>query len=132
MSLIAHLAVALVALIHFGVGFMEMFFWVKPFVFERLRPKVVVTALEAEKVAPIVANVGLYNWFLALGLVWTLLPTSWNLLPSDGVFPVQAFFLGCIMVAGIYGALTVSVKTLVIQTATATAALLFVWLAKGP
>jgi putative membrane protein len=131
MKLVANLAVGLVALIHVFVGIIEMFFWVKPFVHERLRPKVVVNEDEARRVAPIVANVGLYNWFLASGLIWTLLPSNLKLLPEESVFPVQVFFLGCVMVAGVYGALTVSVKTLVIQTAFATAALLSAWLAKG-
>jgi putative membrane protein len=131
MGLVAFLAVGLVALIHIAIGFIEMFFWTKPAIHRRLRPKVDVTEEEARKVAPIVANAGLYNWFLALGLIWTLLPTNMSWLPEEGVFPVQVFFLGCVMVAGIYGALTISQKTLVIQTAFAAAALLFAWLGKG-
>lgn len=126
----ALLAVGIVALIHVFIGILEMFLWTNPKVHSRLRPKVDVTQSEAQKVAPIVANVGLYNWFLAAGLIWTLLPASVSLLPEAAIFPVQAFFLIFIMIAGVYGALTISPRILIIQTAPAAAALLFAWL--GP
>ncbi len=131
MGLVANLAVGLVALIHIVIGFVEMFLWTKPAIHGRLRPKVDVTEIEACKVAPIVANAGLYNWFLAMGLIWTVLPSSMSFLPEAGVFPVRGFFLGCVMIAGVYGAFTISQTTLVIQTAFAAVALLIAWLGKG-
>jgi putative membrane protein len=132
MGLIAKIAVGLVALIHIVIGLVEMFFWTRPEIYERLRPKVHVTKEEAIKVAPIVANVGLYNWFLALGLLWSLLPSSMSRLPESAVLPVRVFFLGCVMIAGVYGALTVSHNTLIIQTAFAAVALVLVWLSRSP
>jgi len=131
MELLTKLGVGLVAFIHLFTGVVEMFLWINPKVHERLRPKVVVNADEARKVAPIVANVGLYNWFLAMGLIWSLLPSSLGLLPTDSVFPVQVFFLGCVMVAGIYGGFTVSKNTLIIQTTPAAIALLLAWFGTG-
>src|SRR3954454_6612137 len=107
MGMVAMLAVGLVALIHIVIGFVEMFLWTKPAIHGRLRPKVDVTQDEARRVAPIVANAGLYNWFLALGLTWTLLPSQVSFLPEDAVFPVQVFVLGCVAIAGVYGALTI-------------------------
>lgn len=129
LAVVAGAVVGLVAVVHVVIGVFEMFLWTKPWVYKRLRPKVVVTQEEAEKVAPIVANAGLYNWFLAFGLLWTLLPVKRSLLLEEAVFPVRVFFLGCIMIAGVYGFITISRKTLVIQTAIAAVALVLAWLA---
>jgi putative membrane protein len=110
-----------VAFVHVLISIVEMFFWNKPFVHERLGFK----DYEARKVAPIVANAGLYNGFLAAGLIWGQL--------ADGdSTPVKVFFLACVIVAGIFGAVTLSWKTVVLQTFPAAAALLFVWVYKMP
>jgi putative membrane protein len=72
-----------------------------------------------------VANAGLYNGFIAAGLVWSLLSSTH---PQD----VRFFFLTCVMVAGIFGAATLKTpKTLGLQTLPALVALLLVWTAGG-
>ena len=110
MSLAANGLVALVALLHLGFLVLEMFLWDKPFGRRTFR-------LSPEKAAAtkaLAANQGLYNGFLAAGLAWGLV---------TGNAPVQIFFLGCVIVAGIFGAFTVSRKIFWIQAAPAAAAL---------
>ena len=70
------------------------------------------------------ANQGLYNGFLAAGLVWGLLHSA----PAFG-FQIKAFFLLCVIVAGVYGAATVSRRILYVQAAPAAIALVLLWLA---
>ena len=70
------------------------------------------------------ANQGLYNGFLAAGLVWGLLH------PNPGFrFQIKIFFLLCVIVAGVYGAATVSRRILYVQAAPAVLALILLWLA---
>lgn len=97
--------VAIVTLIHTLLCIIEMLFWRNPKIHQRLGFK----QDEADKVAPIVANAGLYNGFIAAGLVWGLLST-------DHAFVVLCFFLSCVCIAGIFGAFTLRTTTLVIQT----------------
>ena len=102
MSLIAIVLTALVALLHVGFLVLEMFFWTKPLgrkVF-RLDPKV------AQDSAKLAMNQGLYNGFLAAGLVW-------GLLISDRA--ICLFFLGCVVIAGLFGAATVKRSILYVQ-----------------
>jgi putative membrane protein len=113
--------VLFVALVHVAISIVEMHFWNKSFVHERLG----FNAEEARKVAPIVANQGLYNGFLTAGLIWGLLASG------DGA-PIKVFFLACVLVAGIFGAVTVSWSTLLLQALPATAALLSVWMYSIP
>ena len=77
---------------------------------------------EADKVAPIVANAGLYNAFLAAGLMWSLF---------TGDMPSLFFFLSCVAVAGVYGAVTLKKTTLILQTLPALIGLLVVWSARA-
>jgi putative membrane protein len=96
----------LVALLHLYFLALEMFFWTKP-----LGRKVFRTTPEfAEQSAALAANQGLYNGFLAAGLVW-------GVLHGDPFFgrQVQMFFLACVVAAGIMGALTVSKRILYVQ-----------------
>ncbi|GGP17814.1 DUF1304 domain-containing protein [Silvimonas iriomotensis] len=112
MTLIASLLVALVALLHVYFLALEMFFWTKPLgrkVF-RLTPEFA----EASKV--LAANQGLYNGFLAAGLIWGLT------LGAAGL-GVKVFFLLCVIVAGVYGAITVGKKILYVQALPAVLAL---------
>ena len=113
----ANVSVALVALIQAMIAIVEMFFWNKPRVHARLE----FTDTEAKKVAPIVANAGLYNSFLAAGLIWGL--------AMDGT-SIKLFFLVCIIVAGIFGAITLKWTTLLLQTTPGTIALLMVYMSK--
>lgn len=109
---LAQTLVAIVALLHLAFLVLEMFLWTSPIgrkVFGMSREKAEITRVLA-------ANQGLYNGFLAAGLVWGLL------LGTMGV-PVMIFFLSCVIVAGLYGAATVSRKILWVQAAPAIAAL---------
>ena len=113
MATIANLLVALVALLHVGFLVLEMFLWNTPFgrrTFGTSRE----FAAASKRLA---ANQGLYNGFLAAGLAWALLlgPAGWQL---------KIFFLSCVIVAGAYGALTVSRKILLVQALPAALALL--------
>lgn len=110
--------VGLVILIQIVISVSELFFWKKRY--QGLEPRVVLTKDEADKVTPIIMNAGLYNSFLAAGLIWGLATTTEPL-------EIQTFFLVCVFVAGIFGALTLTRKTLVIQTVPSLAALIAIW-----
>lgn len=104
MTTAAAVALALVALLHLYFLVLEMFFWTRP-----LGRKVFgLTAEFAEASKALAANQGLYNGFLAAGLCWAL----W--LGAAGK-QIGLFFLGCVIVAGVFGALTVSRKILFVQ-----------------
>ena len=104
-----------VALIHVYILILEMFLWTTP----RGRKAFGTTADFAEQTRVLAANQGLYNGFLAAGLAWGI----WLGEAGD---PVKMFFLGCVAVAGLYGAVTSSRRILFIQTLPAIAALLAV------
>jgi putative membrane protein len=99
----------------------EMFFWKQPFIHERLD----FTLADAIKVAPIVANAGLYNGFIGSGLIW-------GLASGTSGYPIKIFFFVCVIIAGLFGAITLRPTTLIIQTAPALLALILVWLTKPP
>ncbi len=117
MSLIANILIGVVAALHVYFLVLEMVFWDKPF---GRRAFGLTPAFAAESKA-LAANQGLYNGFLAAGLVWSLL------LGSAGT-AIAVFFLGCVIVAGVFGAATVSPKILWVQAVPAAAALAFVLL----
>ncbi len=104
MSLAANVVVALVALLHLYILVLEMFLWDKPAGLRAFGHTPAAAA--ASKV--LAANQGLYNGFLAAGLIWGLS------LGADGR-GVKVFFLGCVLVAGLYGAATASRKILFVQ-----------------
>jgi putative membrane protein len=113
MRIIALLLVTLVALSHVGFLVLEMFYWTDP-----IGRRVFDTTPEfAAQSAVLAANQGLYNGFLAAGLLWGLL---------SGRRDVKAFFLCCVIVAGVYGGLTAKMSILYVQAAPALAALLAV------
>lgn len=104
--------VAIVALLHFGFLVLEMFLWTSPIgrkVFGLSREKAEITKVLA-------ANQGLYNGFLVAGLLW-------GLVSGAAGAPVLVFFLSCVVVAGIYGAATVSRTIFWVQAAPAIVAL---------
>ncbi|MBN8683024.1 MAG: DUF1304 domain-containing protein [Chitinophagales bacterium] len=118
MQLIAIILTALVALEHLYILWLEMFAW------ETKGKAVFKGALKPELFAPtkvMAANQGLYNGFLAAGLIWSLLITD-TLWASN----VALFFLGCVVVAGVYGALTASRKIFFVQAVPALLAMLAV------
>ena len=104
MSAVANILVALVALLHLWFLVLEMFLWTKPLGLKTFRN----TPEKAQSSATLAANQGLYNGFLAAGLVWGIC------LGAAGG-QVKIFFLGCVIVAGVFGALTASRKILWVQ-----------------
>ncbi len=109
----ASVLVALVAIEHIYILVLEMFLWTKP---PGLRA-FGLTPEFAEQTAVLAANQGLYNGFLAAGLIWSLL------LRESG-FQVRVFFLCCVIVAGVFGAITAKPSILWVQAAPAFVALL--------
>lgn len=104
MLIAAKVFVALVAALHLWFLVLEMFFWTKPLG----RKTFGTTAEEAESSKVLAANQGLYNGFLAAGLLWGL----WLGIEGQAI---QLFFLGCVVVAGLYGAATANIKILFVQ-----------------
>ena len=116
MAIVARVLVALVALIHLYIMVLEMFLWTGP----RGRRAFGTDAEFAQASKTLAANQGLYNGFLAAGLVWGLVASD----PTG--FAARVFFLACVAVAGVYGAATVSRRILLVQTVPALLALGFV------
>jgi putative membrane protein len=117
MSLAANLVIALIALLHAWFLILEMFLWDKP----SGRRAFGTTAEFAAQSKVLAANQGLYNGFLAAGLCWGL----W--LGQSGA-DIKLFFLGCVLIAGLFGGLTASRKILVIQALPALIGLVLVLL----
>jgi len=117
---IANGLVALVAALHGYFLVLEMFLWTKPLGLKTFRN----TPEKAAESAVLAANQGLYNGFLAAGLVWGLFHGN-----PGFAFQIKTFFLLCVIVAGIYGAATVSRRILYVQAAPAVLALILLWLA---
>jgi putative membrane protein len=113
MSTLAAVLTALVALIHGYIVVLEMVLWTTP----RGRAAFGTTAAQAEETKVLAANQGLYNGFLAAGLVWSLVG------PEHLRFGFGVFFLLCVVVAGLYGAATVSRRILLVQSLPAALAL---------
>jgi putative membrane protein len=111
--------IVLVAALHAYFLVLEMFLWRTPFG----RRTFGTTAEAAESSAVLAANQGLYNGFLAAGLLWSLI---WFGVPGGRA--VLTFFLSCVIVAGVYGAATVSRRILLVQAVPAAAALVLLWL----
>ena len=120
MDWIANVLVTLVALLHGYFLVLEMFLWTRPLGLKTFRN----TPEKARDSAVLAANQGLYNGFLAAGLIWGLVH------PEPGVaWQIKVFFLVCVTVAGVYGAATVSKRILYVQAAPAALALILLWLA---
>jgi putative membrane protein len=117
LSTVAAIAVGLVALLHLYFLVLEMFLWDKPAGLKAFGQTL--DAAQASKV--LAANQGLYNGFLAAGLFWGLG------LGAAGS-SVKVFFLGCVIVAGVFGAATASRKILFVQALPAAIALALVLL----
>lgn len=105
---------AIVGLIHVMIAIAELFFWRLPLVHGRIDfPAEAVLVAE-----PIVQNAGLYNGFIAAGLLWSAFTQN---------RPNRVFFLSCVVIAGVVGAVTLRPTTLVLQTVPALIALAVVW-----
>src|ERR1700694_3378091 len=120
MSAIANTLVALVAALHVYFLVLEMFLWTKPLGLRTFHN----SPEKAADSAVLAANQGLYNGFLAAGLVWGLVQSV-----PGFAFQIKMFFLLCVIVAGVYGAATVSRRLLFVQAAPAAIALILLWLA---
>ncbi len=117
--MIAGAFIALIAALHVYILVLEMFLWTTP----RARRAFGTTPEFAEATKVLAANQGLYNGFLAAGLIWALIagPQSAGLAPAT-------FFLCCIAIAGVYGAATAARRILFIQTVPAGLALTAIFL----
>ena len=113
------MAVGAVALLHIYFLVLEMFLWDKPFG----RKTFGLTPEFAAASKSLAANQGLYNGFLAAGLVWGLC------LGTAG-YPIKLFFLACVIVAGVFGAMTASRKILWVQAVPGSVAIALVILAR--
>ena len=120
MRIAATLLVALVALLHLYFLVLEMFLWQQPIGLRTFG----MTAEVAAQSATLAANQGLYNGFLAAGLIWSLLR-------KKDTLHLKVFFLGCIIVAGIFGALTAKMSILFVQALPAALALALVWMTRN-
>jgi putative membrane protein len=109
-SIAANVLVGLVAALHLYFLVLEMFLWTTP----TGRRVFGLTPEFAEESRSLAANQGLYNGFLVAGLVWGLAANETD---------VKVFFLACVVVAGLYGAATVSRRILVVQALPAVVAL---------
>lgn len=118
MSTLANVVTGLVAALHIYFLVLEMFLWDKPTGLRTFRN----TAEKAEITKVLAANQGLYNGFLAAGLIWGLFLGG-----TEGLH-VKIFFLACVIVAGGYGAYSVSRRILYIQAAPAMLALVLLHL----
>ena len=120
MIFIANFLVAVVAALHVYFLILEMFLWTKPLGLKTFRNSIE----KATESAVLAANQGLYNGFLAAGLLWGLLHPN-----AAFAFQIKIFFLLCVIVAGVYGAATVSRRILYVQAVPAALALILLWLA---
>ncbi len=112
MKMIADIAVGVVALLHVYFLVLEMFLWDKPFGLKTFG----MTPEKAAATKPLAMNQGLYNGFLAAGL-------AWGLALGPAGFGIKVFFLACVIVAGVFGAITASRKILWVQAVPAAVAL---------
>jgi putative membrane protein len=118
-QVVANILVALVAIIHFYILVLEMFLWDTP----RGHKAFDLTPEFAKETKVLGANQGLYNGFLGAGLVYALIA------PAPTSFHFAVFFLLCVFVAGVYGAITATRKILFVQVVPSVIALIAVLIA---
>lgn len=114
MTIVSNILIGIVALLHIGFLYLEMFLWDKPTGLRTFH----MTEEVARQSKTLAANQGLYNGFLAAGLVWSFFVGT----------PVKIFFLSCVIIAGVFGASTVSKRIFYIQALPAILALVAVLL----
>jgi putative membrane protein len=114
--LAANIAIVFVALEHVGILVLEMFLWTTPFG----RRVFGLTSEVAQSSKALAMNQGLYNGFLAAGLIWSLFAG----------FPAKVFFLTCVIVAGVFGAITAKPTIFWVQAVPAAIAVALVFLAR--
>ncbi len=118
MMLAANIVVGIVAALHVCFLVLEMFLWTKPLGLKTFRQ----SQQKADDSAVLAANQGLYNGLLAAGLIWGLVH------PDAGIgFQIKVSFLLCVIVAGLYGGYSVSVRIILVQAVPAVLALVLLW-----
>lgn len=115
MNVLGNALTVLVAILHFGFMVLEMFFWNHP-VGQKMFS---MTPEVAASSAVLAANQGLYNGLLGTGLIWAVL---------SGKRDVKLFFLGCVIVAGIFGGITAKPTIFFVQALPALIAFVLVWM----
>lgn len=115
---LSNVFVLLVALLHFYFMILEAYYWTKPKGLKIFG----MTKAQAEASKTLAQNQGLYNGFLAAGLVWGVLE------PDDLAWKVKIFFLSCVILAGIVGAWTVNKRIFFVQSVPAIIAAVLVCL----
>ena len=120
-SIAAALMVTIVAALHAYFLVLEIFLWRTPFGLRTFQ----MSKEAADSTAVLAGNQGLYNGFLAAGLLWGLV--AYGVVAGR---PILTFFLLCVIAAGIYGAATVSRRILFVQAVPAAVALALVWLSR--
>jgi putative membrane protein len=118
MATASQVLTGLVAFLHVYFLVLEMFLWATPFGAKTFKRPLE----EMQQTKVLAANQGLYNGFLAAGLVWSYF--------APAGFEVRVFFLACVVIAGLYGAVTASRSILFVQALPAIAALLVTVLAR--
>ena len=113
MSTVAKILVALIALEHIYILILEMFLWTTP----RTRASFGMSERQAQDTKALAANQGLYNGFLAAGLIWSLVA------PALYAKPLALFFVICVLVAGLYGGATANKRIWYVQALPAAIAL---------
>ncbi|WP_415064336.1 DUF1304 domain-containing protein [Bdellovibrio sp.] len=119
--MLGNILVVLVAVLHLAFLYLEMFLWTKPLGRKIFRN----TPQKAEDSAILAANQGLYNGFLSAGLLWGVFHP--DVMVGD---QIKFFFLICVIVAGLYGALSVSKRIFYIQALPALLALIVTFMLK--
>jgi len=115
LKLAANIAIVFVAVEHFAFLVLEMFLWTKP----AGRRIFGLTAEVAQSSKELAMNQGLYNGFLAAGLIWSLFAG----------FPARVFFLTCVIIAGVFGAITAKPTIFWVQAVPAAIAVVLVFFA---
>jgi putative membrane protein len=115
MATLANILIAVVAILHLGFLVLEMFLWNHPFGRKTFK----MTKEVSESSATLAANQGLYNGFLAAGLIWGLI---------SGEFSVKLFFLICVFIAGIFGGITAKRSILYLQALPALLGLILLYI----
>lgn len=123
MAIAATILTALVGLLHVYILYLEMFLWTKPQGLKTFG----MTVQRAEETKVLGANQGLYNGFLAAGLFWSIVHPS-----PVFAYELKVFFLGCVIVAALYGAWSASRKILFTQGLPALIAMIAVLAAGVP
>lgn len=114
MATLTNIVIALVAILHIGFLVLEMFLWNHPFGRKTLK----MTKEFSEASVTLAANQGLYNGFLAAGLIWGLI---------SGEYSVKMFFLICVFIAGVFGGITTKRSILYLQALPALLGLIFLY-----